>query len=233
MKTLYCPCCNNPVTILADTNAKELTCPACKQTRDTADYSDEPKQRQQQQRQQQPTTKTVYCPCCNTALTIATDNRQKVFTCPVCRSTNAASKFSETPKRQQQQEHENTGTAGTAQGGKCYRPGCLVLANDADGKWSGDKTISLARGENSIGRMSPNSRSKIQLSTTDLYMSKNHIIIDVIMKSDSTFEHRLSDNGSVNGTFVNDCRIATDEIAILQSGDIIRIGHTSLKFIII
>ena len=81
--------------------------------------------------------------------------------------------------------------------------------------------------------MSPNSRSKIQLSTTDLYMSKNHIIIDVIMKSDSTFEHRLSDNGSVNGTFVNDCRIATDEIAILQSGDIIRIGHTSLKFIII
>lgn len=231
-KVIYCPDCNSSLTILADTTAKTVTCPSCQHSHAINDFSDSPRPQQQQQREQfQP--KVLYCPCCNSPLSLVANSSSKVITCPTCKSTNARSKFSETPHQKKQQSHEETGRTGGSKDGKCYRPGGLMLIDDRDGKWLGDKSFSLHRGENTIGRQSPASRSSLQLPTTDSYMSKNHAIIDVIMKPDSTFEHRLSDNRSVNGTFINDNRLYPGDIAILQNGDIIRLGHTSLKFIIV
>ena len=48
------------------------------------------------------------------------------------------------------------------------------------------------------------------------------------MKSDSTFEHRLSDNGSVNGTFHNGQRMEKGDVVVMVPGDVVRIGHTEM-----
>ena len=107
------------------------------------------------------------------------------------------------------------------------KPGVLVLM---EGQCE-PETIRLQQGINSIGRKSPLSHSTIQLDTPDSYISKYHINIHVVIKPDGTFEHQLSDNNSTNGTYHNQERIEAEDIFILQPDDLIRIGHTTFKFL--
>ena len=150
-----------------------------------------------------------------------------VVKCPKCGYEGSVANFKELEPQTEPRDK-----------GKLYKPGKLELL-ETDARWlQQEKTISLKRGINTIGRMSPNSTGSIQLPTEDSYMSKNHATIDVIMKSDGVFEHRLSDNQSKNGTFHSknshfsqDDRIEKGEVTILMPGDFIKMGHTSFKFI--
>lgn len=182
--------------------------------------------------------KDLYCIHCGANIKLKTGRDVKTITCPKCNRTELVSKFSETPikilnKEESDLEETFVGTQikksvkGTV---RLLRPAKLVLYKDIDNAWQTSSVIEfpLKRGENTIGRKSSKSISSIQLPTSDGYMSKNHLIIDVIMKSDSTFEHRLSDNGSVNGTFHNGQRIENGDVIILSTGDVIRLGHTEL-----
>lgn len=183
--------------------------------------------------------KDLYCRHCGANIKLKVGKDIKTITCPKCRKTELVSGYSDTPvevdndvepalektlvKTQLSSNSKNEAS-------KLLRPASLFLFKDIDDAWQ-DRSVrefTLKRGENTVGRKSPKSISSIQLPTIDGYMSKNHLIIDVIMKKDSTFEHRLSDNGSVNGTFHNGQRIEKGDIIILSSGDVIRIGHTEM-----
>jgi hypothetical protein len=163
----------------------------------------------------------------------------KTITCPKCKCTEVANKYMDKPpvasgtEKEETEVRTRTQTSTQMNGGKIYMPGKLELVDGGD-CWNGSRSesITLKRGTNTLGRTSPNSSSSIQLPTTDPYMSKNHLIIDVVMKPDSTFEHRLSDNRSMNGTFLNDIRIEQGDVIILSPGDTLRLGHTTVKFIV-
>jgi len=177
----------------------------------------------------------LYCRHCGANIKLKTGKGIKTITCPKCNKTELVSSYSRTPVESVNKENINleetlTGTQIRGKSNKVLRPAKLVLYDDGDNTWHDRSPMEfpLKRGENTIGRKSPKSVSSIQLPTNDSYMSKNHLIIDVIMKSDSSFEHRVSDNGSVNGTFVNGQRIENGDIIILNPNDVVRMGHTEI-----
>jgi len=203
-----CPSCN---TILAFDRDKVSTvkCPKCAYQGNVADFKEIP-------------MKDIQCPHCSATLKVKENAADSEIICPKCQRSII-------PPKEEDVATEGPGIL--ANKNKLYCPGKLELMKD-DGQWSSsEKIVTLIRGMNTLGRKAASSRSAIQLPTTDPYISKNHAKIEVIMASDATFIHRLSDTGSTNGTFHNDDRLEPDEQINLTPGDMIRFGHTTFKFI--
>jgi ribosomal protein L37AE/L43A len=224
MKGRYqCPSCG--VTLVFDPAvASEVKCPKCAHTGNVSEYKQVP-------------TKKVFCPKCNVGLTILQTQPEISITCPKCKHKGAAGSFPDTPKLSQDDEGSTEMPNSRTQlqsKGKTYKPGKLILETDADKCWNASRSTEfcLVRGKNTLGRQSPNSSSSVQFPTTDMYMSRNHALIDVVMNVDATFSHRLSDNSGKNGTFHNEVKLEPDEIINLLANDIIRLGHTVFKFIV-
>jgi uncharacterized Zn finger protein (UPF0148 family) len=215
-KVYQCPSCKSPLVFEKGNDEQTVVCPKCNYKGQAGQFEEIP-------------LKKVYCPACNTGLQVSLSHKGNI-TCPQCKKTASAEDYKETP-RQQKKEPDADGTSLNTylvDKNKLLKPGVLLLV---EGECNPAKIV-LQKGRNSIGRKSPSSQSAIQLETSDGYMSKNHIYIDLIMKPDYTFEHRLSDNRSTNGAYHNKEKIEPEDVIILRPGDLIRIGHTTFKFIV-
>ncbi|MDR0835671.1 MAG: FHA domain-containing protein [Tannerella sp.] len=222
MKKLFqCPQCKAILTF-DDNIAGKPRCPKCSFIGEKTAFKEIP-------------TRKLWCPSCNTALSVQVREGNQNIKCPKCQYANDSSLFLETPKSQPQPKPQQVSNIESAtelptdiqNQYKMYKPGILVLV-EGD---CADESIELKRGINTIGRMSPNSKNSIQLNASDPYMSKNHAIIDVIMQKDRTFEHRLSDNNSKNHTCHNGIKLESGDAVILSRNDTIRMGHTTFKFL--
>lgn len=76
-----------------------------------------------------------------------------------------------------------------------------------------------------IGRKSPSSNADIQIETTDLHVSRTHLIIE--QKANKNFT--IADKSSGNGTSVNNTKLDKDEVLYLRDGDIIELGKTKIE----
>jgi len=161
-------------------------------------------------------TKSI-CPSCNVVLEF--DRAvHSVVKCPKCSHKGNVTEFEESIPTEPSFF-------------QVYKPGKLELV-ESDTLWlQDDKKVILKRGVNTLGRMSPNSTSNIQLPVNDSFMSRNHASIDVVMTTNGVFEHRLSDLGSQNGTYYNGIPLEKGDIIRLTLGDIIKVGHTHLRFV--
>jgi pSer/pThr/pTyr-binding forkhead associated (FHA) protein len=112
--------------------------------------------------------------------------------------------------------------------GQLLKPGILMLIK---GEYDcSPNIIRLQRGVNTIGRNASSPKASIVLNTKDSFMSRRHIIIDLIMKSDGTFKHNLSDADSQNGTWHNGEKLEKGDTIVLNPGDTVRLGHTTFEF---
>ena len=158
------------------------------------------------------------CPSCNVVLEF--DRAvHSVVECPICKYKGKVADYEESIPTE----------PGIFQ---ILKPGKLALV-ESDVQWLQDeKTVTLKRGVNTLGRLSPNSTSNVQLPVNDSFMSRTHATIEVVMTTNGVFEHRLSDMGSQNGTYYNGNRLEKGDIIRLTPGDTIKVGHTHLKFIV-
>ncbi len=92
--------------------------------------------------------------------------------------------------------------------------------------------VKLKPGINTIGRKAASSDSNIQLDSSDKYMGRKHVNIEVVTKSDNSIEHYLSDADSKNGTMHNNEKMFPEDIIILTTDDLITIGKTTFQFVI-
>lgn len=76
-----------------------------------------------------------------------------------------------------------------------------------------------------VGRKAATSRASVQIDTTDGYMSREHIQIDVDNGSFSVMNAR-----NLNDTYVNSQLIANGDVVVLQHGNVIKMGESSLRF---
>jgi pSer/pThr/pTyr-binding forkhead associated (FHA) protein len=210
-KAYQCPSCKALLIFEKGNDEQMVICPKCNYKGQAVQFEEIP-------------LKKIYCPACDTGLQVSLSHKGDI-TCPKCKKTAAAGDYRETPRQQEEETDTNTHLGDK---NKLLKPGVLLLV---EGECHPAKIV-LQKGRNSIGRKSPSSKSSIQLETPDGFMSKNHIYIDLIMKPDYTFEHRLSDNRSTNGAYHNKERIEPEDVIILRPGDLIRIGHTTFKFIV-
>ena len=163
------------------------------------------------------------CPACKATLSF--DRAlNSVVKCPNCKFTGKVETFKE--------KEPETEAPGNPSKGKIYKPGKLEFVK-SDVEWlSKEKIVDLKRGVNTLGRQSGDSKATIQLPVIDPYMSRVHATIDVVMKADGVFEHRLSSMKSKNGTFHNGELLADSDVIKLLPGETIRLGHTFFRFIV-
>ena len=110
---------------------------------------------------------------------------------------------------------------------KWNSPGIIILQDDSDSKWYGmETTFTLKEGSNIIGRKS-NAKIDISLPTNDNYMSRTHIEIVANKNFDSTYTLTIQDLSTHNTTYISDTKLPLGQIAVLEPGTKIRIGHTS------
>ena len=170
------------------------------------------------------------CPFCKAIL--AFDRAVlSVVKCPQCAYTGKVTDFKETVSKSTVKEPVLE-TEHNPSANNFYTPGKLELV-ETDAQWlQAERTVNLQKGVNTLGRMSPDSSTTLQLPTTDSFMSRGHAKIEVIMKTDGVFEHRLSDLGSSkNGTFHNGERLEKGDVIKLLQNDTIKVGHTLLRLI--
>lgn len=93
------------------------------------------------------------------------------------------------------------------------------------------ETFDLHEGSNTIGRRANSDTADIQISN-DMYMSRKHIIIDVV-KQRNTLEYHLVEIGSKNITKLNGTAINRGDILILNPGDVMTLGTTEVRLEVI
>jgi hypothetical protein len=173
--------------------------------------------------------RVVWCPECNTNLKVIVKEEKYDIMCPKCQHKTDVDSYLNKPREQMQPDDEpGTGPAVDLLSQKQLFKPCILALEKGN---CDTKKIILKKGLNTIGRKASTSQSTIQLSG-DEFISKNHAAIEVVMKKDYTFEHRLSDRNSTNGTYHNDMLLEPNDINILMPGDTVGFGKRTLfKFV--
>ncbi|MBD5239300.1 MAG: FHA domain-containing protein [Bacteroidales bacterium] len=84
----------------------------------------------------------------------------------------------------------------------------------------------LKAGQNVIGRRARTGTADIKIST-DMYMSRRHVMIDVVKKS-SGYEHHLVEINSTNIVQLNGKPINRGDVLVLKFGDTLTLGKTDI-----
>lgn len=88
----------------------------------------------------------------------------------------------------------------------------------------------LTEGRNVIGRQGKTSEATVQIPTNDLYMSRQHCVINVKMLPDGSAKAVLSNFKNKNETKINGHTIASGDAIILQDGNTITMGNTTATY---
>ena len=92
------------------------------------------------------------------------------------------------------------------------------------------KTIPLAYGRNVIGRRAETSPANVQIPADDLYMSRQHCVINVSYGADGRPKVTLSNYQNKNRTAVNGRVINGQDNILLSDGNQITLGRTTMTF---
>jgi pSer/pThr/pTyr-binding forkhead associated (FHA) protein len=88
----------------------------------------------------------------------------------------------------------------------------------------------LKEGENIVGRKAKVCTASICIFTDDKMMSRSHLNIEVKKNPKGGYFHYLSDNNSTNHTLYNGKNIESGDIFVLNDGDELIIGQTTIRF---
>ena len=179
--------------------------------------------------------KRIKCPQCNVVLDVKNkdDKPELQLSCPRCgtwlrvkfhakKEPVEAPTFLAAPKTQPQQRVDNCATQ--LAGLKATSPSTKASLL-CDGK-----EYTLAEGRNVIGRKAPTSTANIQLPTNDPYMSRHHCIINVTAMTDGRKKAVLSNFQNKNETLVNGQRLLPGDVILLQKGNTVTMGKTTVTF---
>ena len=159
----------------------------------------------------------VQCSFCSTRLRLIIpqgDLNQPAFTCPKCGQLNRVpSQLA--PNAIPTQQTQKQAAAWLVQISEQENPA----------------TFELYEGLNTVGRLSASGSVNIAIGTTDKGISRHHFDLMVVKNSRQEFEFLIGDNGSANGTYINENKekLQPHSQIYLADGDVILIGNTRLK----
>ena len=94
----------------------------------------------------------------------------------------------------------------------------------------GGQSIPLFVGRNVVGRKADSSPASAQIPVDDLYLSRQHCVIDVKMERDGSLSASLSNYKNKNRTAVQGRLVSGNGSVDLANGNQITLGHTSVIF---
>lgn len=194
--------------------------------------------------------KRVKCPKCSALLDVSNkENKQFVnITCPKCRSMFGVPFSPNEPDPSTvyvggQGRSNKAGNDGETRIYYQAAPGSTVIQPTphfsdvvCSISFRGQK-IKLEIGSHIVGRKAQTSMATIQLPTDDMYMSRGHVVIDVVKLADGSFKSVLSlfkdpakGYKPKNDTYVNMTKIGEYDKIPLKEGDIIKMANTEIIY---
>ena len=163
--------------------------------------------------------KRIRCPKCDEAIlfdeTKYEAGRILVFECPECHKQFKI----RIPQPKLQTESNNDDVAQDAVYGRL-----VVLENAFHFK----QEISLYEGDNTVGRLVKGSNANAAIKTVDPSMDTTHCIINVRIKPTGEPVFTVRDAPSNTGTFLHNELLSPRERRVINEGDIITIGATTM-----
>lgn len=187
--------------------------------------------------------KRVKCTSCGAPLVVRNSKNEevKIITCPKCKSPLKV-KFP--PIAVQEPLEAKTivvnfpqkGGASTvlAGGGSLQSGETQYVPKPSQQKqyylYLNGKRYPLSAGRNVVGRKASSSDAQVQIETSDLYMSRRHICIEVIRLTDGSTKVLVSNDKNKNSTYVNGCKLNTGDRVVLTNGTQIKMGETIVTY---
>ena len=94
----------------------------------------------------------------------------------------------------------------------------------------GAHPVALREGKNIVGRKAQSSKSTVQLPTADRTMHREQVRIEVSRAASGVCIHTLGVLPGKGGTALNGHAIEPGDVYVLADGDVIRMGHTDVRF---
>ena len=187
--------------------------------------------------------KRVKCTNCGVILNVRNSKGEavKIITCPECKSQL---KVNFPPGAAQEPLEAKTVLVGAApsDGGKTVLVGVGASAsgetqyvpNPQQQKLSflycNGKRYPLSAGRNIVGRKASSSDAQVQIETSDLYMSRRHVCIEVVRLGDGSSKVLISNDKNKNETYVNGTLLNAGDRVVLTSGAKIKMGDTVVTY---
>ena len=166
--------------------------------------------------------KRVKCPQCNSILEVknTAGERVKNIVCPVC-------------KKQLQvlfpDDDGKTIYGGVPDDGHTVIPtqqkiesSCALIVDGTE--------YELLLGRNTVGRKAATSVASLQFTTSDMYMSRHHSVINVRRIADGSLRVSVMNYENKNKTYVDGHPLEKDDEVILHDGSVIQMGKTQVRF---
>ncbi len=170
-------------------------------------------------------TVEISCPQCHVRLSVTNSKNEAVkrIKCPNC------GKQIDIRFKRSVQEDGATQLGGVPTGGETQLGGAVVHPMSCHLMLNGKK-YDLQIGRNTIGRKAKTSNADVQLETDDLYMSRQHAIINVRRLPNGGITTSITNDQNKNATLVNGMELAKADEIVLNDGDQIKMGETTVTF---
>lgn len=198
--------------------------------------------------------KRIKCPKCNVILDVKNEKELPVLRlhCPNCK-TLLQVKFSPKeepveaptyyarPKQPVDNGETQLGNGYSARSEQANAFSCETQLGDGDSnnKSASQRTATLVfegkgfpleEGRNIIGRQATTSQATIQIPTRDHFMSRQHCVINITTLSDGRKKAVISNFQNKNDTSINGHKIGSGDAIILQDGNTITMGETTVTY---
>ena len=171
-----------------------------------------------------PQTINIKCPGCEVVLRVTNskDEPEKRFACPKCGKRIVVPFYKLKPEDGETQLDGKEGSQSTQMCGDDILQSCYLLHEG--------KQYDLAIGSNTVGRLASTSIADVQIDTDDLFMSREHAVINVRRLPNGSLKIDISNFKNKNTTKVNGLLLEHDDDIVLHDDDTIEMGSTSLSF---
>ncbi len=156
--------------------------------------------------------KKIRCPKCEQFIRFE-ESRIEPGTSIILECENCGKKFSIRFKGKKDEEKTD------------YTYGCVIVVENVFCK---KQIIPLKPGENLFGRRNPGNDISCPIDTNDVSMDRKHCIIHVEENKEGKIIHKVEDYDSLVGTFVMNEILQKKEKRIVEDGEIITLGATTL-----
>lgn len=189
--------------------------------------------------------KRIKCPNCGVVLDVknSKDEAIKIITCPQCKAKlsvrfkrQESRSTLESPTFYPDNQHAPANNGETLLSGGKNIKGKTILVSSKTGISKNaylkvdNKEYPLNIGENIIGRKAPNSKATVQIDTDDHYMSRQHAKIIVTKMPDGKLRAVISNDHNKNISTIDGQDLLQGDEIVLNVGDIIVMGNTSITY---
>lgn len=166
----------------------------------------------------------IVCPECHQELSFpeVPDYQNKIVECPKCHFKSKVSVYMSGAGARGAQGSDEMPTQLVMPPAASSDAGQIRVKETNEIQW-------LKPGSQIIGRRAATGAADIKIST-DIYMSRKHVRIDVIKKPTGGYEHRLVEINSKNIVKLNGEPINRGDVLILRFGDTLTLGKTDIIF---